>query len=36
MIGKIIEFYETMNVRFGLMIIGATMSGKTTVYTVLE
>lgn len=24
-----------MNVRFGLMIIGATMSGKTTVYHTL-
>jgi len=32
MISKIIQFYETMNVRFGLMIIGATMSGKSTCY----
>jgi len=29
---KIIQFYETMNVRFGIMIIGATMSGKSRVY----
>lgn len=29
---KIIQFYETMKVRFGTMIIGATMSGKSTVY----
>lgn len=35
MISKIIQFYETMNVRFGLMIIGATMSGKSTVYKTL-
>lgn len=36
MISKIIQFYETMNVWFGLMIIGATMSGKSTVYNSLR
>ena len=36
MFHKIKEFYETQNVRFGLMIIGDTMSGKSTVYKSLE
>ena len=36
MYDKIVQFYETMNVRFGLMIIGSTMSGKSTVYQSLE
>jgi dynein heavy chain len=33
---KIIQFYETMNVRFGLMIIGQTLTGKSTVYKTLR
>jgi len=28
-IGKIIQIYETMNVRFGMMVIGQTMTGKS-------
>lgn len=27
---KAIQLYETFNVRFGVMIVGATNSGKTT------
>jgi dynein heavy chain len=34
-VDKIIQFYETMNVRFGIMIIGETMTGKTTVHKYL-
>lgn len=33
---KIIQFYETMNVRFGLMIIGQTLTGKTTIIKALK
>ena len=33
---KILQFYETLNVRFGVMIIGPTLSGKTTLHTTLK
>lgn len=29
---KVIELYETFNVRFGVMLVGQTTSGKTTCY----
>ena len=32
---KIIEFYETINVRHGVMIVGDYMSGKSTVLKIL-
>jgi hypothetical protein len=35
-IEKIIQFYETMNVRFGLMIIGETLTGKSTIIRSLK
>ena len=33
---KVIELFETFNVRFGVMLVGLTGSGKTTCYEVLE
>ncbi|XP_056004113.1 dynein axonemal heavy chain 6-like isoform X1 [Ostrea edulis] len=33
---KIIQFYETMEVRHGVMLVGPTGGGKTTVYNVLK
>lgn len=33
--GKILQFYETMKVRFGIMIVGEAMSGKTVIYNAL-
>ncbi len=34
-LAKIIQLYDTMNVRHGLMIVGPTGGGKTTIYKVL-
>lgn len=33
---KVIELYETFNVRFGVMLVGLTGSGKTRCYEVLK
>jgi dynein heavy chain len=33
---KVIQLFETFNVRFGVMIVGPTGAGKTTSYEVLE
>lgn len=33
---KVIQLFETFNVRFGVMLVGLTGSGKTTCYQVLE
>ena len=33
---KLIQLYKTIEVRFGIMIVGATASGKTTCITVLQ
>lgn len=33
---KVIQLYETFNVRFGVMLVGPTGSGKTTVWNVLQ
>uniref|UniRef100_A0A6I8NCS1 Dynein axonemal heavy chain 6 n=1 Tax=Ornithorhynchus anatinus TaxID=9258 RepID=A0A6I8NCS1_ORNAN len=35
MVRKVIQFYETMLVRHGVMLVGPTGSGKTTVYRIL-
>jgi len=32
---KVIQLFETMNVRFGVMIVGPAGGGKTTIYKVL-
>lgn len=32
---QVIQFYETMLVRHGVMLVGPTGGGKTTVYTIL-
>lgn len=32
---KIIQFYETLKVRFGIMIVGEAMTGKTAIYQAL-
>ena len=32
---KIIQFYETLKVRFGIMIVGEAMIGKTSIYQAL-
>lgn len=33
--GKILQFYETLRVRFGCMIVGQAMTGKTVIYEAL-
>jgi dynein heavy chain len=33
---KVIQLFETFNVRFGVMLVGPTGSGKTTVWNVLQ
>lgn len=33
---KVIQLYETFNVRFGVMIVGPTGAGKTKIYEVLQ
>jgi len=33
---KTIQLFETFSVRFGVMLVGPTGAGKTTVYKVLE
>ena len=33
---KIIQLYETVNVRHGLMVVGGTISGKTTIINILS
>lgn len=33
---KIIQLFETFNVRFGVMLVGPTGGGKTTCYEVLK
>jgi len=33
---KVIQLFETFNVRFGVMLVGLTGGGKTTCYEVLE
>ncbi|CAE1329165.1 DNAH [Acanthosepion pharaonis] len=35
MVKKVIEFYETMIVRHGVMLVGPTGGGKTTIYQIL-
>ncbi len=35
-IEKIIQYYETMNVRFGLMILGEALTGKSTIIKSLK
>lgn len=32
---KVIQLFETLNVRFGVMIVGPTGGGKTTTFKVL-
>ena len=32
---KVIQLFETFNVRFGVMLVGFTGSGKTTCYEIL-
>jgi len=36
LITKVIQLFETFNVRFGVMLVGLTGSAKTTCYRVLE
>ncbi len=33
---KVIQFYETMLIRHGVMLVGPTLGGKTTVYRILS
>ncbi len=33
---KVIQLFETFNVRFGVMLVGQTTSGKTTCYKILQ
>jgi Hydrolytic ATP binding site of dynein motor region len=35
-LGKVIQLYETVLVRHGLMLVGPTMAGKTCAYRVLQ
>lgn len=32
---KTLQLFETMNVRFGVMLVGPTGGGKTTIYKIL-
>lgn len=36
LITKVIQLFETFNVRFGVMLVGLTGSGKTSCYEILE
>jgi len=33
---KVVQLFDTFDVRFGVMIVGATGAGKTTCYEVLQ
>tara|TARA_B110000285_G_C14611031_1_gene374945 strand:- start:326 stop:493 length:168 start_codon:yes stop_codon:yes gene_type:complete len=33
---KVIQLFETFNVRFGVMLVGTTGSGKTSCYEILD
>jgi len=35
-ITKVLQLYETFNVRFGVMLVGPTGSGKTVCYNMLQ
>jgi dynein heavy chain len=33
---KVLQLYETFNVRFGVMLVGETGAGKTVCYNILQ